>query len=212
MNTKLRRNMAFFPLSAALIVAGVCGVRAQGSELERLQQCDRDLCNILRKPSGADKPLQCDLSKTWYKDEIDKAAKAKGLVWMLGDAHCQLKLDIKHAVIARAVIDGSYTMKVPEQTATCEVDYRGTLYPVKASVAPEIAFSEGKATSISFGIRNIEATTIVKALVWSAAKLQEKTHAYQDDFVRGVNHYIDNECRARPGGKREAGMDGTVAQ
>jgi hypothetical protein len=203
MYTRLRGNLSLFSFIAALLVAGAGQAHAQASELERLQQCDRDLCSILRTPSTAGHPLQCDLSMTWYKDTIDKAAKAKGLIWPLGDAHCKAKVDIKRAVITRALTDTSYHMKVPDQAATCDVDYKGTLYPVKASVAPEIEFREGKATSVVLGIHNIEANTIVKALVWSAVKLQEKMGAYQDDMVRALNKYIETECRARPG-KREA--------
>ena len=203
MYTRLRGNLSLFSFLAALMVAGAGQARAQGSELERLQQCDRDLCSILRTPSAAGRPLQCDLSMTWYKDQIDKAAKAKGLIWPLGDAHCKAKVDIKRAVITRALTENSYHMKVQDQAATCDVDYKGTLYPVKAFVAPELEFRDGKAMSVTLGIHNIEATTMVKALVWSAVKLQEKLGAYQEDMVREINKYIETQCRPRAG-KREA--------
>jgi hypothetical protein len=193
-----------FCVLAVSMLACIGEARAQATELERLQQCDRDLCDIIRAPADAGHPLQCDLSMTWYKDQIDKAAKSKGLTWVLGDATCGLKLELDRAVIARALTDSSYRLKVPPQAATCEVEYNGSRYPVKVSAAPEIEFHDSKATTITLGIREIQANTILKALLWSTAKVQEKFGFYQDDLVRGVNKYIDTDCRGRPAAKRQA--------
>jgi hypothetical protein len=207
MYTRFHVVALLFSAVVATILTGDGEARAQASPMERLQQCDRDLCNILRMPTEPGRPLQCELSQTWYKDQIEKVAKSKGLTWVLGDAHCKLKLNIARAVISRAVTEDSYKLKVPDQAATCDVQYRGSLYPVKVSVAPEIEFRNGKAVTVMLGIGDIEANAIVKALVWSAAKLQEKMGLYQEDFVKGINRYIEHECRAKPGGRRQAGLE-----
>jgi hypothetical protein len=207
MYTRLLSNVPVFSLFAALMLACAAHAHAQGSELERLQQCDRDLCDIIRAPTEAGGPLQCELSRTWYKDQLDKAAKSKGLTWVLGDATCGVKIDVNRTVLSRALTESSYRLKVPQQPATCEVEYRGARYPVKVSVAPEIEFREGKATAVVLGIHDIEANTILKALLWSTVKMQEKLGIYQDDIVRGVNEYIETECRGRPAGKRQATLE-----
>jgi hypothetical protein len=207
MYTRFRSALSRFSFAAALAIAGYGQASAQGTDLERLARCDRDLCDMIRAPNAAGKALECDLGMTWYKEQIEKVAKDKGLPWMLGDASCKMKLDVSRAVITEPLAKGDHRMKVPEQTATCEVEYKGSRYPVKVSVAPEIAFKNGKATEVNLGVKDIEANMIVKALVWSAAKVQEKTGAYQADFVKGVNTYIEKECRGRAKGKRQVELD-----
>src|SRR5262249_7433496 len=157
-------------------------------------QCDRDLCDIIRTPKEAGPGLKCDLSMTWYKEELEKVAKEKGLTWVLGDAQCAIKLNVGRSTLTPALTDTAYQLKVPEQAGTCEVEYKGTRYPVKATVAPEVKFQDGKATAVTLGIHNIEANWAVKALVWSLAKTQEKLGLYHDEMVAGVNHYIEKEC------------------
>lgn len=204
MYTRSGGRLSRFSVFGVLMLVWSGAAWAQGSEMERLAQCDRDLCDIIRTPAANAQPLQCDLSMTWYKDQIDKAAKEKGLTWVLGDARCALKLNLARSVITSALTDGSHKAKLPEHSANCEVEYKGSRYPVKVGVSPEIEFRDGKATSVALGIHDIEANMIIKALIWSVAKVQEKTGAYQEDLVKGVNQYIQTECKGRPAGKRQA--------
>ena len=203
MYTRSRGSLSLISFAAASLLAGLGGAAAQGSEMERLHQCDRDLCAILRAPIASGAPLQCDLARTWYKEQIDKALRPKNIPWMFGDAYCTLKLDVERGLLTKAMTEARYTLRVPEQPASCEVDYKGTRYPVKVTLAPEITFRRGRATAVELGIRDIEANPIVKALLWSASKLQSSLGLYQDDFVRGVNRYIQRSCRARPGSRRQ---------
>jgi hypothetical protein len=207
MYTRQRGCLSLISLWLAILAAGwAAPARAQGTEMERLQQCDRDLCAILSAPSRGSGPLQCDLSKTWYKEQIDKIMRPKGLGWVFGDADCKLKLDIERSRLARAMTHNSYTLRVPEQAASCEVEYRGSRYPVTVTLAPEIRFARGRATAVSLGVRGIKANPIVKALLWSATKLQSSMGLYQDDIVRGVNRYIGRECRVKSG-RRQARLE-----
>lgn len=207
MYTRQRGSLSLFSLSVAILAAGwTAPAAAQRSEMERLQQCDRDLCAILSTPSRGGEPLQCDLAKTWYKEQIDKVLRAKGLGWSFGDADCTLKLDIERSILTKAMTRNSYTLRVPEQAANCEVEYRGSRYPVKVTLAPEIRFARGRAATVSLGVRDIDANPIVKVLLWSATKMQSSLGLYQDDLVRGVNRYIVRECRAKTG-RRQARLE-----
>jgi hypothetical protein len=192
---------------AAALLAWSGQAQAQQTEMERIQQCDRDLCAMIRAPSPSGPALQCDLSKTFYKEQIDKALRPKRLGWIFGDAYCTLKLDVSRSIIAKAMTEDEYTLKVPEQPASCDVDHNGTRYPVKVTLAPEITFRDGRATAVALGVREIEANPIIKAVLWSASKLQSSLGLYQDDFVRGVNRYVERECRARPGSRRQVRLD-----
>lgn len=207
MYTRRRGSLSLISFALAGAVAWGNSALAQGTEMERLQQCDRDLCAILSAPSRSGAPLQCDLSKTWYKEQIDKALRPKRLGWVFGDADCKLKLEIERGLLAKAMTQKSYTLRVPEQPASCEVEYRGSRYPVKVTLAPEIRFARGRATAVTLGVRKIEANTIIKALLWSASKLQSSMGLYQDDFIKGVNRYIERECRAKSGGRRQVRLE-----
>jgi hypothetical protein len=207
MYTKWRACLSLISLCLAAFGAASGPASAQQTEMERLQQCDRDLCAMLRAPSSSGPGLQCDLSKTFYKEQIDKALRSRRLGWIFGDAHCTAKLDVTRSIIAKAMIEDSYTLKVPEQPAACEVEYNGARYPVKVTMAPEITFRDGRATAVELGVRDIEANPVIKAVLWSAAKLQQSLGLYQDDFVRGVNRYVERQCRARPGSRRQVRLD-----
>ncbi len=212
MYTRLRSTVPLFLLAVAALLIGVDTALAQTSELERLQQCDRDLCDILRAPADSGKPLQCDLSRTWYKEQIDKATRSKGVPWLLGDARCTLKLDIGRAVLSRAISEENYRLKVPEQPARCEIEYRQERYPVAFTFAPEFEFRDGQAISVSLGIKNIKANPLVTALMWSVTKLQDSLGLYEDDVLREVNRYIERQCRARPNGRRQVKLEGMLVR
>jgi hypothetical protein len=209
MYTRWRGRVALLCFAALLTLA--CPVAAEPSELERLQQCSRDLCDIIRTPSAGGEPLQCDLSRTWYKDDLDKAARSKGLAWLFGDAHCTLKLDIVRSILSKALAEDTYALKIPDQPASCEVEYKGERYPIQFTVAPLIEFRDGQATSVALGVKDIKANAVITALFWSATKLQDGLGLYQDDLVREVNRYVERQCRARPSGRRQV-LLGTPAR
>jgi hypothetical protein len=209
MYTKLGRRMSAFSfmLVALFFIAGTADVRAQSeSEAERLSQCSRDLCDMLRMPLGDGSPLRCEVGVALQKEQIDKAMRQRSLMWPLGDARCTVKLDVERAIIARTMTQDRYTLKLPKQPATCEVEYKGAKYPVTLALAPEIEFRGGRATSVRLGVQDIQANLLLKAAIWSAAKLEDRVGVFQSAFVSGVNGYIGNMCKAKPATRRQAGL------
>jgi len=200
----------FLAMSAHFFGLSPEAAQAQSTEIERIQQCDRDLCGIIQSPSQSGRALQCDLGVTWYKEELDKAAKSKSLTWPFGDARCSLKLDVERASLAGAVTEKIYKLKLTEHAATCEVENNGTRYPATVKLAPEIEFNAGNATSASLQVTDIEANVLVKGLIWSVAKLEANFGLFQKDLVIGLNAYLER-CRSRPGGKRQVQLrSGTI--
>jgi hypothetical protein len=194
-----------FMLPALLFFAGPATVSAQQqSEAERLSQCSRDLCDMLRMPLSDGSPLRCEVGLTLQKEQIDKAMRQRSLMWPLGDARCTVKLDVERAIIARAMTQDPYTLKLPKQPGNCEVEYKGAKYPVTLAWAPEIEFSGGRATSVRLGIQDIQANLLLKAAIWSAAKLEDRVGVFQSAFVSGVNTYIGSMCKAKPAPRRQA--------
>jgi hypothetical protein len=205
---------AFSLFLAGLLVTAPAskGHAQQTTELERIAQCDRDLCGIIRAPAEEGRPLRCDLGRTFYKEQLDKLARSKRLIWPFGDARCTLNVDVERAILARSMTENRYTLKLPKHPASCEVEYKGERYPVIVQLAPEIHFRDGRATSVTLGVQEIEANILIKALLWSASKLEDSFGLFQTDFVRGVNRYVERHCRARPSGRRQVRIDGLTVR
>ncbi len=169
--------------------------QAQLAETERLEQCDRDLCAIALHPREAGAPLRCDLTKTWYKDEIHTAWSKKRVPWPFGDAQCSLKLDVDRALLAGAVTNKKYTLKSPTLPVKCEVDRKGTRYPLAVTLTPEVEFKDGKATLVLLNVEKIKANAVIKSVVWTASKMESSFGVFQKDLLKGINEYITEYCR-----------------
>jgi hypothetical protein len=211
MYTRIRGGMSAFCLIFAATLIGVALPRAwaqASTELDRIAQCDRDLCSIIRAPGGEGRPLRCELGRTFYKEQLDKLARSRRLIWPFGDARCTLNVDVQRAILARSMTDDRYTLKLPKHPASCEVEYRGERYPVTVQIAPEVKFEDGRATSVTLGVQEVEANIVIKALLWSASKLEDSFGLFQDDFLRGINGYVEQHCRARPSSRRQVRIDG----
>ena len=158
----------------------------------KLAQCAKDICAILisKKANGPD--LNCDLVKTWDKDQIRKGAETKNLMWGFGSAKCTAKVKAKRSELVAAVTAPEITFKFERQSVACEI---GTeRYELRATVAPELKFKNGSTTAVALHMDNIKGAPLIKGVVWTAATLEEKFGILQSDMVREVNRFIKKEC------------------
>lgn len=166
-------------------------------EMERLLQCDRDLCGIVTNPSPGGEALKCNLSVTWLKEDIAKAMEGSRISWPFGDARCAATLDVGRHLLAGAIREKNNTLSVPPQPVRCEVDNDGSLHEVTATMAPVIEFKDGKAAAVSLGLDKIDGSKVISSAVWAAWKLESYFGYFQEAFVTGVNGYIANWCPTR---------------
>ena len=158
----------------------------------KLAQCGKDICAIIisKKAKGPD--LSCDVTKTWQKDEIQKGADSKNILWGLGSAKCSAKVKAKRSEIIAAVTAPEMTFRFDRQSIACEV---GTdRYELRATIAPELTFKYGSTTAVSLHMDNIQGAPLIKGVVWTAATLEENFGILQSDMVREVNRFIKKEC------------------
>lgn len=187
---------------AAVMVLALCAssgapALADDTEKEKLAQCERSICSVLQeKLKDGDDPT-CDLTKTWQKEEIEKGAEAKKLTWGFGRARCNVKVSLKRADLVDAVTQPEFTLKVDQQPVDCEIERGEEKYPIKMTLAPELKFKDGKATTADLGVDNIEGTTLIKGVVWTAATLEQNFGLFEDDIVREVNKFIEQQCPKR---------------
>ncbi len=158
----------------------------------KLAQCAKDICAILisKKANGPD--LNCDLIKTWDKDQIRKGAETKNLMWGFGSAKCTAKVKAKRSELIAAVTAPEMTFKFEKQSVACEIG--AERYELRATVAPELKFNNGSTTAVSLHMDNIKGAPLIKGVVWTAAKLEENFGLLQSDLVREVNRFIKKEC------------------
>lgn len=176
------------------VLALAAAAQAEPTEKERLKKCEVDLCAILvdKKKEGED--LACNLSKTWAKEDISKEAEEKKLSWSLGDSRCEVNLKIARAELVAAVSSPEYTLKVPQQSVKCEVEQGGAKYPINLTLAPVVKLQNGEAKEISLGVGNIEAASVIKGVIWSAAKLEETFGIFHGDLLKETNKFISKKC------------------
>lgn len=184
-------------LAAAWMLGGAA-LAQEVTEKERLQQCEKDLCGaILAK--GGEGDIACDLSKTWEKKDISDAAEKQKLNWALGSARCAIKIGVPRGDIGRALNDADYTLAVPKQTATCEVEREGERYPVSMTLTPTITFKNGEAVDAAVAIGDIEGSKVLTSVVWSVAKLNEWFGVFKGGILSETNKFITRNCPAKFG-------------
>ncbi len=181
---------------AAVALCGAAllsGARADTNEDKaKLRQCAKDICGMIVSKNAAGQDLNCELTKTWEKDEIQKGAESKKLSWGLGSAKCTVKINVKRADIVAAVSTPENTFKINKQSVSCEI---GTeKYPVSVTMAPELKMKDGAAKSVSLHMDDIKGATLIKGVVWTAATLEQNFGLLQGDMVREVNRFIQNQC------------------
>lgn len=178
------------------------GASAQDvTEKEKLKKCEVDLCTMIVEKKKAGSDLSCDLSKTWAKEDITKEAEEKKLSWGLGDAKCGLKLQVARADVVSAVSDADYTLKIPAQKVACDVEQGGTKYPINLALAPVIKFKGGEAIEASLGVTDIEAAGAIKAVIWTAAKMEENFGIFHSDILKDINKFVSKKCPKTVAGK-----------
>lgn len=185
-------------LALSAVLAGASRAQdAAETEKQKLAACEREICTVLseKKKEGAD--LSCDLTKTWQKEEIEKGAQEKKLTWGFGRARCNVKLALKRSDLVDALVQPEFTLKVAQQPVDCEIERNEEKYPIKMTLAPELKFKGGKVTEADLGVDNIEGTTLIKGVVWTAATLEQNFGLFQDDIVREVNKFVEKQCPKR---------------
>ena len=138
--------------------------------------------------------MSCDISKTWGHQFIEDGIKEKSFKWGLGDARCLLKLDIARDLLVKALTEPDYVLEMPPHTASCDAETGSSITSVKITLAPKITFKAGVATSATLGVGEIEAPAAVKAVIWSAAKIEDTVGLFQKQMLKEINGFVAKRC------------------
>ena len=165
----------------------------QSGEAKLIKSCEERLCTMLlrKEPKGDD--LKCELTKTWAKSTI-KEAENHTLKWSYGDARCSVQLHISRATIVTALTSPEYAFEVPPHTADCVVEQDGEARNVKATLAPKIAFKNGKAEKVWVNLKGIKGPVGIKTSLWLAASLNDNVGLFHRPMLTSINRFIDKYC------------------
>jgi hypothetical protein len=180
---------------AAVVTATLgLGVSAQAlqpdpAERDKLKACEKSICTIMTKKEAAGSDLSCALSKTWTKDQIKSGIEKKKISWSLGDAQCTLDVKLGRAALIDALSKPEQVLDFGPHTVKCLVDREGTETPINITMAPKITFKGGQAVTAVLGVKEIEAPSVVKGAIWTAAALEDNIGIFH-----GVNDFIGPKC------------------
>ncbi|HEY7549702.1 MAG TPA: hypothetical protein VH913_09315 [Hyphomicrobiaceae bacterium] len=179
---------------SGLVVGRASALEQVKGEKEKLEACAKDLCTILvkREASGAD--LTCALQKTWAGAKIKEGVEQKKLSWGFGDVRCAIDLVAKRQEMIDALTKPEYEYKLPIHTVRCDIEREKEVMKVSVSIAPKFQFKNGKATKAWLGIGTIEAPSVVKGAIWTAAQLEDTFGIVHSDLLREVNKFVYERC------------------
>jgi hypothetical protein len=165
------------------------------AEKDARKACKIEICDILASKDPVGDDVACDIVKTWREADIAKMLGGK-ISWPYGKAVCQSKLELKRAPLAKAMSEGAYEIVMPPQKLRCTLAQKdeGEPFAVELTIAPKVAFANGKAVSASLNWGEASAPMLVYALIYAGTGLDNSTNVLGPEVVRMVNQFATKKC------------------
>ena len=182
------------------LAAPALALEPVANERELLKECEARICSLANKKAAAGDDLKCALSKTWTRRVIENGIKEKKISWGFGDARCAVGVDIKRTEIVAALTQPAHTIAIPAHAVKCEIEREKEVIPISLKLAPKLQFKGGKLEKAWLNVSEIEAPSVVKGAIWTAAKLEDNVGLFHSQIVKEVNEFFHQKCPARHGG------------
>lgn len=193
-------NTRRLALALAALLTGLGGqalaLEPQKNEEELLKACEQRICSmaLTRKPQGED--LACELTKTWAKSTLE-GGEDKSVKWGFGDAQCRVDLEIDRSDVIALLTRKEHTVQIPAHKVNCTVENESDKSTVRAELAPKLKFKNGKAEKIWVNLTKIEGPPGIKAVVWTAAELEDQLGVFHKSMLKAVNKFLHKQCAER---------------
>ena len=165
------------------------------AEKQARKACKVKICDILatKDPQGDD--VSCDIVKTWREQDITKMLGGR-FDWTWGKAVCQSKLEVKREALVKAITEANYEVVLPEQKVRCTLAQKsaGEPYAVDISIAPKVAFENGKAVSARLNWGEAKAPMLAYALIYAGTGLDNSANILGPEVTRMVNEFTTKKC------------------
>lgn len=165
------------------------------AEKDARKACKIKICGILASKDPVGDDVACDIVKTWREADIAKMLGGK-ISWPYGKAVCQSQLELKRAPLAKAMSESAYEIVMAPQKLRCTLAQKndGEPYAVELTIAPKVAFADGKAVSASLNWGEASAPMLVYALIYAGTGLDNSTNVLGPEVVRMVNEFATKKC------------------
>lgn len=164
------------------------------SEKDELKACEKRICEIIVKKDTSGPDLACKLSKTWNKAKIQEGIEKKRLTWSFGNARCAIDVGMKRDDILAAISKPEHTITLDPQTVKCQVEREKEVTEVSVTLAPKLSFKGGKADKAWLNVTQIEAPTVIKGAIWTAAQIENNIGLFHTDMIAEINEFIGQKC------------------
>ena len=183
---------------AAVVGGGIAGTVAaleeKKDEKEKLKACELNVCTLVTKKAPDAGDLTCALSKTWAKDKLKQGSASGKLSWGFGDARCTVDLTLPRASVIAALKSPDYTLQFAEHTVNCEIEGDKDVTKVVAKLSPKVVFKAGKAKTVLINLKEVEGPTTMKALAFTAAKLEDSVGVFHGALIGALNTLLEEKC------------------
>lgn len=183
----------------AMFVMPAAALEADKDEKERLEACEKTLCETVVKKNPKDGAVACDLSKTWDRVKIEKGAGSKALSWGFGDAKCKLEVSLPRKHLVAALTEKRHKFFLPRHTVVCDVETQKGVEPVRVTLRPKMKFENGKASKVELKVEDIEGPAMIKGLIWTTVKLEDNLGIFHKDMLKEINKFLHRKCPKRHG-------------
>ena len=189
---------ARYILTAALWLAAspASALDEKSDEKEMLKACEQRACEIILKKEAKGDDLKCAIGKTWSKAKIKDGIEKK-ISWGFGDARCTIDVAMLRNAMVDVLTKPEGTLEISKHTVKCEVERENEVTPINISLAPKITFKDGKAQKAWLNISEIEAPSIVKGAIWTAAKVEDTVGLFHSEMISEINEFVQQKCAQR---------------
>ena len=165
------------------------------AEKQARKACKVKICDILATKDAQGDDVSCDIVKTWREADITKMLGGR-FDWTWGKAVCQSKLEVKREALVKAMTEANYEVVLPEQKVRCTLAQKsaGEPYAVDISIAPKVAFENGKAVSATLNWGEAEAPMLAYALIYAGTGLDNSANVLGPEVTRMVNEFTTKKC------------------
>ena len=167
-------------------------------EKEARRTCKIEICTAFAKPA-AGSPITCEVTKTWPQPDITSKVVGGSYVWQYGHTQCTVKLSLDRGLIAKAIAEGSTSVKFPEHSFICNIDdkdaTKGKAFTVTLSFTPSITFETGQAKSVTLEPVKTEGSSLASAAVSSLMAVDKVSGVVSRAAASEINEFLYTKCK-----------------
>jgi hypothetical protein len=167
-------------------------------EKEARRTCKVEICTAFAKPAGGS-PITCEVTKTWPKADITSKVVGGSYIWQYGHTQCTVKLSLDRGLIAKAMAEGSNSVKFPEHSFICNIDdkdaTKGKAFTVTLTFTPSVTFEKGQAKSVTLEPVKTEGSSLASAAVSSLMAVDKVSGAVSRAAANEINEFLYTKCK-----------------